>query len=147
MLASRCKPTLFSHASHVHRDTADFTHYNNCCDRICWPFSGDQPYNAAHLSENLKVALELVEVRTGECGVGVNGKTKPLHRSGRAAQGTRAAVRAEFLGVIDAVRGEKGAEIRANTQRLKSMFNEAWEQGGDAREQVRAFLKEFVLKG
>ncbi|KAF5312054.1 hypothetical protein D9619_003768 [Psilocybe cf. subviscida] len=118
---------------------------------ICWPFSGDQPFNAAHLSENLNVGIELIEVRTGECGAStsVDGITssKPLHRNGRAAQGTRAAVRAEFLGVVDTVvRGERGVEMRKNVERVRREFEEAWKEGGDAREEVRAFLREFVVK-
>jgi hypothetical protein len=101
---------------------------------------GDQPHNAAHLSENLKAAIELIEVRTGESGL------KPLHRNGRAAKGTRAAVREEFLGVIDDIRGAKGAEIRATVQGLQSEYAKAWKDEGDAKLELQAFLKRFVLR-
>lgn len=100
---------------------------------------GDQPHNAAHLSENLKVAIELFEVRTGENGL------RPLRRNGRAAKGTRAAVREEFLGVIDDIRGAKGAELRATAGRLKSEYAKAWNAGGDAKLELQAFLKRFVI--
>ncbi|KAF5310569.1 hypothetical protein D9619_008191 [Psilocybe cf. subviscida] len=106
---------------------------------IAWPFMGDQPHNAAHLSENLKVAIELFEVRTGENGL------RPLRRNGRAAKGTRAAVREEFLGVIDDIRGAKGAELRATAGRLKSEYAKAWNAGGDAKLELQAFLKRFVI--
>lgn len=97
-------------------------------------------------------------MRTGECGVGTStsvdvsgsqsaSSLKLLHRNGRAAQGTRVAVRAEFLGVVDAViRGSRGVEVRENVRRVRREFEEAWEEGGDAREEVRAFLREFVVK-
>ncbi|KAF5311787.1 hypothetical protein D9619_003781 [Psilocybe cf. subviscida] len=107
---------------------------------IAWPFMADQPHNAAHLSENLKVAIELVEVRTGENGL------KPMRRNGRAAKGTRAAVREEFLDVIDDMRGAKGAQIRANVQGLKGHYAKAWQEEGDAKLELQAFLKRFVLR-
>ena len=40
--------------------------YADCASiRIVWPISADQPLNAIHLSENLDVAFELIEVRHG----------------------------------------------------------------------------------
>ncbi|KAF5313262.1 hypothetical protein D9619_003742 [Psilocybe cf. subviscida] len=107
---------------------------------IAWPFLTDGPRNAAHLSENLKVAIELIEVRTGENGL------KPLRRTGRAAKGTRAAVREEFLGIIDDIRGAKGADLRMAAERLKSEYADAWKKGGDAKLEMRAFLERFVLR-
>lgn len=108
--------------------------------RIAWPFLTDGPRNAAHLSENLKVAIELIEVRTGENGL------KPLRRTGRAAKGTRAAVREEFLGIIDDICGAKGADLRMAAERLKSEYADAWKKGGDAKLEMRAFLERFVLR-
>ncbi|KAF5311788.1 hypothetical protein D9619_003782 [Psilocybe cf. subviscida] len=107
---------------------------------IAWPFMGDQPHNAAHLSENLKAAIELVEVRTGEHGL------KPLRRNGRAAKGTRAAVHEEFLGVIEDIRGAKGAELRATVESLSGEYAKAWDEEGDAKLELQAFLKRFVLR-
>ena len=60
--------------------------------RICWPFLGDQPYIALHASANLNVAYELFEVRSGP-GRG------PVHRLGRAPEGTVDAVRRRLRGV------------------------------------------------
>lgn len=107
-----------------------------CYYRICWPFDGDQPAAAAHLSENLGVAFELVEVRTG------NG-LQPLCRTGQAPQGTREAVGVEIRTVIDASRGQQGAEMRKQAEKIKVKFAEAWEGGGTTKSAIRAFLNPF----
>ncbi|KAF5313261.1 hypothetical protein D9619_003741 [Psilocybe cf. subviscida] len=107
---------------------------------IAWPFLADQPHNAAHLSENLKIAIELTEVRTGDNGL------KPMRRTGRAAKGTRAAVREEFLGVIDDIRGARGAKLRAAVERLKGEYAKAWEEEGDAKLELQTFLERVVLR-
>uniref|UniRef100_A0A8H7XNL3 Glycosyltransferase family 1 protein n=1 Tax=Psilocybe cubensis TaxID=181762 RepID=A0A8H7XNL3_PSICU len=102
---------------------------------ICWPFEADQPIAAAHMSENLNVAFELVEVRTGEHGM------KPLlRRNGRKAKGMRAAVGAEIREVIDACRGLRGAELRRNSEALKAKLAKAWGDEGAGRKELRAFL-------
>ena len=106
--------------------------------RICWPFSGDQPTTSAHLSCNLKVAFELVEVRTGPDGL------KPMLRNGLAAEGTCEAVGKEFREVIDACRGEKGKELRRNAQELKGKFQKAWDDHGEAKRELKAFLERIV---
>lgn len=108
--------------------------------RIAWPFMADQPYNAAHLSENLQAAIELIEIRSGEHG------SKPLRRNRRATKGTRQGVREEFLGVIDDIRGAKGTVLRGAVERLRSEYAEAWEDGGDAKLELQAFLRRFVLR-
>ena len=64
--------------------------------RICWPFAVDQPTAAAHLTENIKVAFELFQVRTGD-------GLKPLARNGIAAEGTREAVGIEIRQTIDQI--------------------------------------------
>jgi hypothetical protein len=100
----------------------------------------DQPYNAVHLSENPKVAIELIEVRTGESGL------KPPRRNGRATKGTRNAVREEFLGFIDDICGLKGADLRATVQGLQSEYMKTWKEEGEAQLELQAFLREFVLQ-
>ncbi|KDR73136.1 hypothetical protein GALMADRAFT_722028 [Galerina marginata CBS 339.88] len=104
---------------------------------IAWPFEADQPAAAAYLTENLNVAIELIEVRTGERGL------KPLHRNGRAAKGTRAAVGVEIRDVIDACRGKKGEELRRNAEDIKAKLFEAWLEGGVSRMELHAFLENF----
>ncbi|KIM47087.1 glycosyltransferase family 1 protein [Hebeloma cylindrosporum] len=106
---------------------------------ICWPFDGDQPTTSAHLSCTLKVAFELIEVRTGSNGL------KPMLRNGLAAKGTREAVGRELREVIDACRGEAGSELTKNAQKLKWKFQKAWEDGGEAKRELNAFLKRYVL--
>ncbi|KIM38978.1 glycosyltransferase family 1 protein [Hebeloma cylindrosporum] len=106
---------------------------------ICWPFAIDQPTISAHLSCNLKVAFELVEVRTGSDG------SQPMLRNGRAPKGTREAVGEEFRQIIDACRGEQGEELRRNAKEFQRKFEKAWEEGGEAKQELKAFLARFVL--
>ncbi|KIM38975.1 glycosyltransferase family 1 protein [Hebeloma cylindrosporum] len=105
---------------------------------ICWPFAADQPTTTAHISCNLKVAFELVEIRTGPDG------SQPLLRNGRAPKGTPEAVGKEFREVIDACRGEEGKELRRNAEEMKRKFEKAWEEGGEAKQALSAFLGRFV---
>ncbi|PPQ87580.1 hypothetical protein CVT25_006080, partial [Psilocybe cyanescens] len=70
---------------------------------ICWPFEFDQPLAAAHLSTNLHIAFELIEVRTG-----AHGMQPVLRLNDRAPQGTRGAVGIEIRAVLDACRSAKG---------------------------------------
>ena len=104
--------------------------------RICWPFSVDQPVAAAHLTENLKVAFELFQVRTG------NG-LKPLARNGLTAEGTREAVGIEIRQTIDLCQSEKGQAKRNNAEQLKVKFAKAWEDDGAARQEIRTFLHKY----
>ncbi|KAJ7258928.1 UDP-Glycosyltransferase/glycogen phosphorylase [Mycena rebaudengoi] len=100
---------------------------------ICWPFEGDQPEAALHLTHNLNVAFNLIEVRTGK------GQLPLL--SGRVPQGTRAAVGSEIRGVIDDCRGSVGEEKRRNAQRMRAEYARAWEEGGSSRAAVGTLLK------
>ncbi|PPQ70942.1 hypothetical protein CVT25_013291 [Psilocybe cyanescens] len=104
---------------------------------ICWPFDADQPVAAYHLSETLKVAIELIEVRTGEKGL------KPLLRNGRKPKGTREAVGIEFRETLDACLGERGQELRRNAQDIKTLFAKSWGAGGISRQEFDAFLKKY----
>ena len=106
--------------------------------RICWPISADQPAAAAHLTENLNVAFELFQVRTGEDGL------KPLARNGIIAEGTREAVGVEIRQTIDLCRSEKGQEMRSNAEQLKVKFAETWEVGGIARQEIHKFLQKYT---
>ena len=105
--------------------------------RICWPISADQPAAAAHLTENLNVAFELFQVRTGD-------GLKPLARNGLAAEGTREAVGIEIRQTIDLCRSEKGRVMRSNAEQLKEKFAKAWEDDGTARQEIRKFLNKYA---
>ena len=106
--------------------------------RICWPFVFDQPAISAHLSCNLKVAFELVEVRTGSDGL------KPMLRNGRSPKGMREAVGEEFRQIIDACRGEQGEKLRRNAKEVQQKFETAWEDGGEAKRELNAFLERYA---
>ncbi|KAF9552859.1 UDP-Glycosyltransferase/glycogen phosphorylase [Agrocybe pediades] len=105
---------------------------------IAWPFEADQPPAALYLSQVLNVAIELIEVRTGENGL------KPLKRSGKAPKGTVEAVSAEIREVVDVCRGPKGRVLRENAQALKKKFANAWEKDGESRKDLADVLKKYV---
>ena len=93
---------------------------------------------SAQISENLNVAFELFQVRTGDDGL------KPLARNGRAAEGTREAVGIEIRQTIDLCRSEKGQEMRSNAEQLKVKFAQAWGKDGMARQEIRKFLHKYT---
>ncbi|EIW62965.1 UDP-Glycosyltransferase/glycogen phosphorylase [Trametes versicolor FP-101664 SS1] len=100
---------------------------------IMWPFGADQPLNAVHLSENLGVAYELIEVRSGH-------GLKPILRNGRQAAGTTEALQAEARDVLAKAFGEDGAKKRAKLQQLRSEVLSEWEEGGASKRDFLAFL-------
>ncbi|KIP11599.1 glycosyltransferase family 1 protein [Phlebiopsis gigantea 11061_1 CR5-6] len=100
---------------------------------ICWPIGADQPVNTIHLTENLNVAYELLEVRTGH-------GLRPIYRTGRTPLGTSDAIRAEARGVLDKAFGADGAEKRANVRRLREASLRLWEHDGAARRAAEEFL-------
>lgn len=103
-------------------------------NRICWPFDLDQPAAAKNLTENLNVAFELIEVRTG---LGL----KPILSTGKTPKGTQDAVGTEMREVIDQCHGEIGQEKRKNVLRIKSELAKAWEHEGIARAAIREFIQ------
>jgi hypothetical protein len=106
--------------------------------RICWPFTFDQPVTTSHVAENLNVAFELFQVRTGR---GLKG---PVARNGLAPEGTRHAVGTEIRQIIDLCRSEKGQELRSNAEKFKVKVKKTWEEDGAAREEVRNFLLKYT---
>ena len=106
--------------------------------RICWPFSFDQPVAAAHITENLNVAFELFQVRTGQ------GPKGSVARNGLALEGTRHAVGIEIRQTIDLCRSEKGQELRRNAEKFKVKMEKAWEEDGVARREIRSFLHKYT---
>ena len=91
---------------------------------------------AVHLTENLDVAFELYQVRTG------NG-LKPLARNGLAAEGTCEAVGIEIRQTIDLCRSEKGQVMRSNAEQLNLKFVKAWEDDGAAKQDICKFLHKY----
>ena len=102
--------------------------------RICWPFHADQPTNAIHLTENLDIAYELLEVRTGQ-------GLKPIYRTGKAPIGTLDAVREEAHCVFEQAFGEDGERKRARIQGLQESFADAWKEEGPADLALQRFLE------
>ena len=101
--------------------------------RIAWPITFDEPANAAHMSLTLDVAFELIQVRSGTCGL------KPLYRwGGVQPAGTVEAIIAEIEDVFERMRGEEGERKRRNAERLRDSFREGWEEGGVA---LRDFMR------
>jgi len=65
-------------------------------------------------------------------------------KNGLTAKGMRGAVGKEFREVIDACRGEQGEELRRNAEHLKQKFAEDWEDGGEAKLELNAFLERYI---
>ncbi|EIW63128.1 UDP-Glycosyltransferase/glycogen phosphorylase [Trametes versicolor FP-101664 SS1] len=101
---------------------------------ILWPFGGDQPLNAVHISEQLKVGYELIEVRTGVAG------RHTIYGKGRAPVGSIEAIKAEVRDVLTKAYGPDGAEKRQRLVALTRDVTHEWEEGGSALRDVRAFL-------
>ncbi|TFK84851.1 glycosyltransferase family 1 protein [Polyporus arcularius HHB13444] len=101
--------------------------------QILWPFSTDQPPNAVHLSENLGIAYELMEVRVGY-------GLKPIYRTGKRPVGTTDAVKEEAREVLSKAFGEDGSRKRARVLELRKAIRAEHEQGGHARRDLQAFI-------
>jgi len=104
---------------------------------ILFPHLGDQPFAAAHITENLQAGFELFQVRSGK-GV------MPIFRNGLTPAGSREAVGIEVRQIIDLCRSEKGQEIRSNAEKLKVKFAKALHEGGAARQEIRNFLAKYA---
>ncbi|KAH9899215.1 UDP-Glycosyltransferase/glycogen phosphorylase [Cubamyces lactineus] len=88
---------------------------------ICWPFAGDGALNAIHLTDTLKCAYELLEVRSGH-GLG------RIYRTGARASGSPAALRAEARDVLAKAFGEDGARKRENVAKVQARFAMVWRE-------------------
>ncbi|KAI0644664.1 UDP-Glycosyltransferase/glycogen phosphorylase [Trametes meyenii] len=100
---------------------------------IVWPFGGDQPLNAVHIAEQLKIGYELVEVRTGY-------GTRARRRDGRKPVGTIEALKAEARDVLAKAFGPDGAEKRKRLEVLTQAVANEWKEGGSALRDVSTFL-------
>ncbi|KAJ3554094.1 hypothetical protein NM688_g3283 [Phlebia brevispora] len=100
---------------------------------ICWPYQADQPVNTMYLTENLGVAYELFEVRTGH-------GLKPICRNGKTPTGTLDAVRQEANQVLDQAFSEDGVGKRAKVKKLQESFAQAWEEQGPSQLALERFI-------
>ncbi|KAH9852247.1 UDP-Glycosyltransferase/glycogen phosphorylase [Lenzites betulinus] len=101
---------------------------------ICWPFVGDGALNAIHLTDTLKCAYELLEVRTGH-------GLQRIYRTGARTVGTRDAIRAEAIAVLTRAFGEDGQRKRERVRAVKARFAGVWARrgarGADGKGRVR----------
>ncbi|KAI0323798.1 UDP-Glycosyltransferase/glycogen phosphorylase [Cubamyces sp. BRFM 1775] len=106
---------------------------------IIWPIAADQEPNAAHLTDNLDIAYELLEVRNG-AGLG------PIFRTGRKLVGTVDAVREELKDVLVRAFGADGEAKRQRLLGVRAKLGEAWaeDEGEGERNEVKGFAKEEV---
>ncbi|TFY68835.1 hypothetical protein EVJ58_g772 [Rhodofomes roseus] len=100
---------------------------------ICWPFSFDQPLNAIHLTENLNVAYEIFQGRTGP-------GLKPIHRLGKAPEGTLDSVKEEAREILLNAFGEDGIRKRENVQALRQRTLDARSKRGTSTHDIHVFL-------
>ncbi|KAF5368678.1 hypothetical protein D9757_010226 [Collybiopsis confluens] len=107
---------------------------------IYWPFSADQPYNAARTCQ-LDAGFELIEVRTGEVGTQ---KPYRFKDSSHPPSFTVSAAREEFKLLLQRIDGEEGRVVRSNFERLGGLMDETWNKGCEARENLESFLRRFV---
>ena len=105
---------------------------------ILWPFNGDQPLNTVHITDNLQIGYELLEVRTGD-------GLKPIYRTGYTPKGTVEAVKAEAREVLTKAFGEDGARKRENIRKLQKGALELWKEGGEARRAAEQLLDDVAV--
>ncbi|KAF5368682.1 hypothetical protein D9757_010223 [Collybiopsis confluens] len=105
--------------------------------QIFWPFQADQPTNAFRLT-TIKAGFELIEIRTGEDGTRIPYGYKEL------PEFTAASAKAEIGGLIEKLKGEEGAIVRANHRTLSDAMNKQWSSDGDSRQEFVSFMKKYV---
>ncbi|KAK7030479.1 hypothetical protein VNI00_014066 [Paramarasmius palmivorus] len=115
-----------------------------CLNRVppvIWPISAEQPFNAALLSVKFKAAFELVEVRRG-----IMGTRKPYRcGDGDTPAFTIASVRNEIRGLIAKMRNDEGRMVRANFESLCAELAKAWDDGGEAKQEMDRFLNTYLI--
>ena len=100
---------------------------------ILWPFRADQPMNAILMTDHHRCAYELLEVRSG---LGL----KTIYRTGYTPVGTLDALKTEARDVLTKAFGEDGKEKRAHLEGLRKAVLGEWEEAGESRRDVTAFL-------
>ena len=89
--------------------------------------------NAVHISDQLQIGYELLEVRTGH-------GLEPIYRTGYTPKGTIEALKAEIRDVLQKAFGEDGAKKRARLEAVRKGVTGEWEVGGSSLRDVSAFL-------
>jgi hypothetical protein len=99
--------------------------------RALWPLAGDQSINAAVLTLKHTAAFELLSVREGSAA-------QPALRAERAGievDFTVDGVREEARQLLVRIRGDEGARVRTNAEKLGEAMDASWHQGGEASAQ------------
>lgn len=116
------------------RDSFFYHFHLSAYHRICWPYFADQPVSSAHVTHNLKVAYELLEVRSGPHAL------KPLYRTGKAPVGTIDAVKKEARDVLTMAFDQDGRTKRDNVLALKKAITSSWEKDGTSQRNLEIFI-------
>ncbi|KAG7090353.1 hypothetical protein E1B28_009473 [Marasmius oreades] len=110
---------------------------------LLWPTSADQPLNASLLSIKFRAAFELIEVRTGE-----HGQKMPYRyrdgRDGPTPKFTAESAKEEFEHLLKDLKGMKGSVVRKNFEDLAMEIGRVWDEDGDARKALEAFLNKYL---
>ncbi|KAF5368885.1 hypothetical protein D9758_003101 [Tetrapyrgos nigripes] len=111
--------------------------------QIFWPISADQPVNAATMTLVKKAGFELIEVRTGEYGTRKMYRFKDLDPKDLPTF-TVDAVRREIRDLVVKLKGEEGLTVRKNFEKMSRGFMSVWNERGEARQSLDAFLEKFI---
>ncbi|GJJ12811.1 hypothetical protein Clacol_007056 [Clathrus columnatus] len=103
---------------------------------IGWPAQTDQSINSMYIGElKHNVGYELLEVQDRD-------ETQPLYR-GYVPSGTLDAIEKEFRTVLQKAFGPEGIEKRLNAERFKEKISHLWDEDGEARLELRRFIKDY----
>ncbi|KAL0570543.1 hypothetical protein V5O48_011410 [Marasmius crinis-equi] len=107
---------------------------------IFWPTTTDGPLNAMLLTLKFHAGFELIEVRTGKAGA-----QKPYRLGDNPTPDfTAVSAKAEVDRVLKDIQGEKGVFVRKNFEDLSAKIAKVWDDDGEARNELNAFLCRFV---
>jgi hypothetical protein len=92
------------------------------------------------LTQDRNAAFELLSVREGPAA------QVPLRaqRAGIEVDFTVDGVRKEVRQLLAQMRGEEGARVRANAEKLGEAMAASWQQDGEARTQLEDMLRKYV---
>ena len=93
--------------------------------------------NTIHMTDNMNVAYELTEVRTGH-------GLKPIYRTGKVPIATLAAIREETERVLSLALGKDGEQKRTNARSIRDKAKTLWKKGGASYTELQSFLDDTL---
>ncbi|KAG7085803.1 hypothetical protein E1B28_003343 [Marasmius oreades] len=113
-----------------------FVHKIPC---IFFPFSADQPYNAAMITLKHRAGFELLSVRE-------KGSKPPFRCNGASDEKmfTDEAVRKEVRGLLVQLKGPGGQMVRNNAESLGRTMLSCWNEGQESARNLERFLRQFA---